>query len=287
MKRLDSQVTLAFVNSQPSFQKQNWSIEKDNVPGQWFAINFFSVKCHYAKLLQAIFICITLLKPFLFFIGEEYSCPKQDEHKQAFTGSQRKMLSHSCRGKMHCLAVIYSVVTDILYSSTMRFGFRTQAYVESCPGFLRFLSRDIIFYLNHKLDRGKHKSCAFFAFDFHFSVTDTCPKGVRTRSIKQLCNVYYGMLRAHLDFSASPSKTQPKETTWNPKNMATCQLEIIGIQSLEIKMRVGDTEDFCGSHENPLPILVLRVEFKPQPLTVAPLRMASTDMAQLLLPALY
>lgn len=101
-------------------------------------------------------------KAILFFIGEKYSCPKQDEHKQAFTGSQRKMLSYSCRGKMHCLAVIYSVVTDILYSSTTRFGFRTQAYVESCPGFLRFLSRDIIFYLNHKLDWGKHKSCAFF-----------------------------------------------------------------------------------------------------------------------------
>lgn len=65
----------------------------------------------------------------------------------------------------------------------------------------------------------------------------------------QLCNVSSGMLLSHLEFSASPSIAQPKENTWNPQNMATSGLETNDNYSLDMIIRVGDTEDFGGSHE--------------------------------------
>lgn len=43
-------------------------------------------------MLRVVFICITPAKAifFLFFSDEEYSFPKQDEHKQASIGSPWK-----------------------------------------------------------------------------------------------------------------------------------------------------------------------------------------------------
>lgn len=176
------------------------------------------------------------------------------------------------------------MVPDILYSSTLRFGVSTQANVGICPGFLKFLSEDIIFYLHHKLDCSKHKSCSFFfffCFCFLF-VIEVWPEKVRARSFRQRCNESSGVLLTHLEFSASPSITQPKETTWNPKATATHGLETTAIQNLDMRIQVGDTTDSCGCHENPLPMLVLRVESQVQLPTVALQRAASTDLARLL-----
>lgn len=108
------------------------------------------------------------------------------------------------------------------------------------------------------------------------------PPKSQSKVLRQRCNESSGVLLIHLEFSASPSIMQPKETTWNPKDTATRGLETTAIQDLGMRIRVGNTADSRGCHENPLPILVLRAESQPQLPTVAPRRAASTDLAQLL-----
>lgn len=166
---------------------------------------------------------------------------------------------------------------DILYSSTLRFGVSTQAYVGICPGFLKFLSEDIIFDLNHKLDCSKHKSCSFFCIWFLF-VIEVWPQKLRARSSRQRCNGVFW-------YASNPSRilsVTKHNTTLDPKDMAIRGLETIAIQDLGMGIRVGDRADFRSCHENPLPILVLRVESQPQLPTVSLQREASTDLTQLL-----
>lgn len=86
-------------------------------------------------------------------------------------------------------------------------------------------------------------------------------------------------------YASNPSRilsVTKHNATLDPKDMAICGLETIAIQDLGMGIRVGDRADSRSCHENPLPILVLRVESQPQLPTVCLQREASTDLTQFL-----